>query len=59
MWHFSDRHLNPLKFNKFIMNPTKEYLEKMIPWKKKPEQFDQLINGKCNQKFSIIPSDFT
>ena len=45
-------------FNSFIMYPTKEYIEIMSPWKQKPEQFDQMINEKCNKKLKIIPSDF-
>jgi hypothetical protein len=57
-WHYQDRHLRPLKFNRFIMNPTEEYIQIMRPWKKKPEQFSQMINEKCNKKFKIIPSDF-
>jgi len=57
-WHFTDRHLRPLKFNRFIMKPTKEYLDVMVPWRQKKEQFDQMIHEKCNKKFNIIPSDF-
>ena len=57
-WHYQDRHLRPLKFNRIIMNPTEEYIKVMKPWKQKPEQFSQMINEKCNKKFTIIPSDF-
>ena len=57
-WHYQDRHLRPLKFNRIIMNPTEEYIKIMFPWKQKPEQFSQMISEKCNNKFTIIPSDF-
>ena len=57
-WHYQDRHLRPLKFNRIIMNPTKEYIQIMKPWKKKPKQYSQMINEKCNKKFKIISSDF-
>ena len=57
-WHFTDKHLRPLKFNRFIMKPTKEYLDVMVPWGQKKEQFDKMINEKCDKKFKIIPSDF-
>ena len=57
-WHYQERHLRPLKFNRIIMNPTEEYIKVMKPWKQKPEQFSQMINEKCNKKFTIIPSDF-
>jgi len=57
-WHYQDRHLRPLKFNRFIMNPTEEYIKVMKPWRKEPNQFSQMINEKCNKKFTIIPSDF-
>ena len=58
-WHFYDRHLRPLKFNRFIMNPTKEYLEIMNPWTKSKKQLSQMITEKCIKKFTLIPSDFT
>jgi hypothetical protein len=57
-WHFNDRHLRPLKFNRFIMNPTKEYIEIMNPWIESKKQLTQMIREKCNKKFTIIPSDF-
>lgn len=57
-WHFQDRHLRPLKFNMFIMNPSKEYMEIMNPWRQDPKQFEQMISEKCNKHFNIIPSDF-
>ena len=57
-WHFYDRHLKPLKFNRFIMNPTKEYIEVMKPWRSSKRQISQMFNEKCNKKFKIIPSDF-
>ena len=57
-WHFYDRHLKPLKFNRFIMNPTKEYIEIMKPWRYSKEQVSQMINEKCYKKFKIVPSDF-
>jgi len=57
-WHFNDRHLKPLKFNRFIMNPTKEYIEVMKPWRSSKKQVSQMFNEKCNNKFKIIPSDF-
>ena len=57
-WHYQDRHLRPLKFNRLIMNPTKEYIKMMRPWKQKPKQISQMINEKFNKKFKIIPSDF-
>ena len=57
-WHFYDRHLKPLKFNRFIMNPTKEYIEVMKPWRHSKEQVSQMINEKCYKKFKIVPSDF-
>ena len=58
LWHFTDWHLKPLKFNRFIMNPTKEYIKKMKPWRHSKEQFSKMINEKCIKKFKIIPSDF-
>jgi hypothetical protein len=57
-WHFNNRHLKPLKFNRFIMNPTKEYIEVMKPWKSSKEQLSQMIKEKCFKKFKIVPSDF-
>ena len=57
-WHFTDRHLRPFKFNKFVMYPNKEYVEMMFPWKQKKEQFERMKTEKCNKKFEIIPSDF-
>ena len=57
-WHFTDKHLRPCKFNRFIMYPTKKYVDIMIPWGKKKEQFEIMINEKCNKMFKIIPSDF-
>ena len=47
-----------MKFNLFIMYPTKEYVDIMVPWDQKKEQKEQMINEKCNKKFKIIPSDF-
>ena len=58
LWHFYDRHLKPLKFNRFIMNPTKEYIEVMKPWRSSKEQLSQMIKEKCINKFTIVPSDF-
>jgi hypothetical protein len=58
-WHFYDRHLRPLKFNRFIMNPTKEYIKIMKPWRQSKTQFSQMINEKCIKKFTIVASDFT
>lgn len=57
-WHFNDRHLKPLKFNRFIMNPTEEYIKVMRPWNHSKEQYFKMINEKCINKFKIIPSDF-
>ena len=57
-WHFCDRHLKPLKFNRFIMNPSKEYIKVMIPWRRSKEQLSQMIKEKCIKKFKIVPSDF-
>ena len=57
-WHFYDRHLKPLKFNRFIMNPTKQYIEVMSPWRGSKKQLYQMTNEKCFKKFKIIPSDF-
>ena len=57
-WHFYDRHLKPLKFNRFIMNPTKEYIEVMKPLRSSKEQVSQMINEKCYKNFKIVPSDF-
>ena len=57
-WHFSEKHWRPLKYNLFIMNPTKEYVEIMVPWRKKEIQFKRMIDEKCNKKFRIVPSDF-
>ena len=59
LWHFYDRHLRPLKFNRFIMNPTKEYFETMNPWVQSKKQLSQMITEKCIKKFTLIPSDFT
>ena len=53
-WHYTDRHLKPFKFNRFIMNPTKEYTNIMIPWGQKKNQFSQMINEKCDKKFKIM-----
>ena len=58
-YHFRESHLRPLKYNIFIMYPTKEYSTIMYPWQRKEEQFKQMINEKCNKKFKIIPSDFS
>ena len=58
LWHFYDRHLKPLKFNRFIMNPTKKYIEVMKPWKYSKKQVSQMIIEKCDKKFKIVPSDF-
>ena len=57
-WHFFDRHLKPLKFNRFIMDPSKKYIEIMKIWRQSKEQLSQMINEKCIKKFKIIPSDF-
>jgi len=57
-WHFYDRHLRPLKFNRFIMNPTQEYIKIMKPWRQSKKQFSQMIKEKCIKKFTIVPSDF-
>ena len=57
-WHFTEKHWRPLKYNIFVMNPTKEYVKIMDPWKKQEIQFKQMINEKCNKKFTIVPSDF-
>ena len=57
-WHFSDRHLKPLKFNRFIMNPSKKYIKVMKIWRQTKEQLSQMINEKCIKKFKIVPSDF-
>ena len=57
-WHFTDKHLRPCKYNRFIMYPNKEYVNIMFPWGQKDEQFKRMINKKCNKKFKIIPSDF-
>ena len=57
-WHFTERHLRPQKFNRFIMNPTKTYSEIMFPWQQLPKQFSQMINEICDKKLTIIPSDF-
>jgi len=57
-WHYDNRHLKPLKFNRFIMNPTKEYIKVMEPWIISKKQLSQMINEKCIKKFKIIPSDF-
>jgi hypothetical protein len=57
-WHFYDRHLKPLKFNRFIMNPTKEYIEVMNPWRQSKKQLSKMTNEKCIKKFKIVPSDF-
>ena len=57
-WHFNEKHWRPLKYNLFIMYPTKEYVEIMDPWRKKEIQFKQMIDEKCNKKFRIVPSDF-
>ena len=59
MWHFNLKNLRPMKFNLFVMYPTKEYVDIMVPWAQKEEQFKQMIDEKCNKKFKIIPSDFT
>jgi hypothetical protein len=40
------------------MNPTKQYIEVMNPWKGSKKQLNQMINEKCFKKFKIIPSDF-
>ena len=40
------------------MNPTKEYIEIMKPWRHSKEQVSQMINEKCYKKFKIVPSDF-
>lgn len=58
LWHFYDRHLKPLKFNRFIMNPTKKYIEVMKPWRSSKEQIFQMVNEKCYKNFKIVPSDF-
>ena len=58
LWHFYDRHLKPLKFNRYIMNPTKKYIEVMKPWKSSKEQLSQMVNEKCYNNFKIVPSDF-
>ena len=58
LWHFNDWHLKPLKFNRFIMNPTKEYIEVMKPWRSSKEQLSHMIKEKCFKKFKIVPSDF-
>ena len=58
LWHYYDRHMRPLKFNRFIMNPTKEYFEIMNPWIQSKKQFSQMMTEKCIKKFKIIPSDF-
>ena len=50
LWHFYDRHLKPLKFNRFIMNPTKKYIEVMKPWKHRKKQVSQMITEKCDKK---------
>ena len=57
-WHFTDKHLRPCKFNRYIMYPNKEYTDIMIPWGQKKEQFERMISEKCTKKFKIIPSDF-
>ena len=57
-WHFTEKHWRPLKYNIFVMNPTKEYVKIMDPWKKQEIQFKQMIKEKCNKKFTIVPSDF-
>jgi len=57
-WHFCDRHLKPLKFNRFIMDPSEKYIEVMKYWRKSKEQLSQMINEKCIKKFRIVPSDF-
>ena len=57
-WHFTERHLRPLKFNMFINYPTKEYIEIMAPWKKDQNQYDQMIIEKCNKKWTLLTSDF-
>ena len=57
-WHFTDKHLRPCKYNRFIMYPNKEYVNIMFPWGQKDEQFKRMISEKCNKKFKIIPSDF-
>jgi len=57
-WHFLDRHLKPLKFNRFIMDPSEKYLEIMKVWRGNKDQLSQMINEKCIKKFRIIPSDF-
>ena len=58
MWHFTDKHLRPCKFNRYIMYPNKEYTDIMIPWERTKIQFERMINEKCIKKFKIIPSDF-
>ncbi len=57
-WHFTERHLRPLKFNMFINYPTKEYIKIMAPWKKVQNQYDQMIIEKCNKKWTLLTSDF-
>ena len=58
-WHFSENHWKPLKYNIFVMYPTKEYVEVMDPWDAKENQYKQMIDEKCNKKFTIFPSDFS
>ena len=58
LWHFKENNLRPLKYNLFVMYPTKEYVKIMNPWRKQDAQFNQMIKEKCNKKFRIIPSYF-
>ena len=57
-FHFTERHLRPCKFNRFIMYPSKEYIDIMFPYGQTKEQFEKMISEKCYKKFKIIPSDF-
>lgn len=57
-FHFTERHLRPCKFNRFIMYPSKEYTDIMYPYSQTKEQFERMINEKCYKKFKIIPSEF-
>ena len=57
-FHFTERHLRPCKFSRFIMYPSEEYTDIMYPYSQTKEQFERMINEKCYKKFKIIPSEF-
>ena len=46
------------KYKSIIMEPTKEYITEMFPWKPDKKHLSILTKGKCNKKLINIPYSF-